>query len=369
MNRLSFSGKSSMLTRVMTGVVLSAVLLPCIVFGNWSYFILLAFLSIVGIWESLKAPGSNRYGPVTMFTVYVFVLSFIFWNFIKQYLNTQAFFIDGNFFLTEIFVSIIGIILYALCLFLIAIFSSKVTLNDVTYLFTMGIVFALGFQGMFFIRYFPNSPGLANFSANSLVSYETLVTTSYGSSVQLGLYFREWYSYYGYNQSLNSCLLLVFVFMGTWLSDVGAYFVGVFFGKHRMNPRISPHKTWEGFFGGMLFSVACSLGFAAICEYCFHSPLVPGLIQFSHSEVLEAIGVMEGTAWPFLVLLSVLMPIVGNIGGFLYSLVKRQYGIKDYGKIFPGHGGVIDRFDSIMINSISTSIIVLLTANGWVMTI
>ena len=59
------------------------------------------------------------------------------------------------------------------------------------------------------------------------------------------------------------------------------------------------------------------------------------------------------------------MPTVGALGGLIFSLIKRTYGIKDFGKIFPGHGGVIDRFDSVLISSIAMAIIIQLTASGW----
>jgi phosphatidate cytidylyltransferase len=75
--------------------------------------------------------------------------------------------------------------------------------------------------------------------------------------------------------------------------------------------------------------------------------------------------VLNGQASVLLVLVSLMIPVVGNVGGFLFSLIKRQYGIKDFGKVFPGHGGVIDRFDSVLINSIVLSIVLLVTAYGW----
>ena len=76
-------------------------------------------------------------------------------------------------------------------------------------------------------------------------------------------------------------------------------------------------------------------------------------------------GIFNGQAWPLLVIVIVLLPFVGNVGGFLFSLIKRQYGIKDFGKIFPGHGGVIDRFDSILTNCIAISALISITAYGW----
>ncbi len=349
-----------MWTRILTGFILLGIMIPCTALGNWAFFVMIALFAVIGISEILRAPGPTRYNFIVKLVVYLFVLSFIFWTFVKSWIgNPNPFNGTDGFYLSDIFVSILGIILYALCLFLIAIITPKVQLSDVTYLFTVGIIFALGFQGMLFLRLFPNSMGIVKNGSTALIPSWN------DSSITINHYFFEYYKHFNLNQSLNSCLLFIFMIIGTWGSDVGAYFVGMLFGRHRMNPRISPHKTWEGFFGGMFFSILASLGFAAICEYCFHSPLVPGLVQFEHSDLLASIGVFNGSAWPFISFLAFLMPIVGNIGGFLFSLVKRQFGIKDFGFIFPGHGGIIDRFDSVMTNSIVMSIIILLTANGW----
>jgi phosphatidate cytidylyltransferase len=358
-NRLNNSSRHSMGTRILTGIVLMAVLIPCTIFGNWAFFVMMTVLALFGIHEIVSAPGSNRYDIVVRGVVFLFILSFIYWVYIKNWIGQRTVFNGYSFFLTDIFVSISGIVLYALTLFLIAIITPKIQLSDVTYLFTIGLLFALGIQGMFFLRYFPNSAGFLRNSSQTIIPFWS--TTPIFPSA----YLKDFYAYKGINQTFASSLLFFYMLIGTWASDVGAYFVGVFFGKHRMNPRISPHKTWEGFFGGLVFSMAASLGFAAVMEYGFGLPLVPGLIQFRDSEFLLFRGVMAGHSFPFLILLSFAMPIIGNMGGFLYSLVKRQYGIKDFGKLFPGHGGVIDRFDSVMINSIVMSIIVLMTSNGW----
>lgn len=113
--------------------------------------------------------------------------------------------------------------------------------------------------------------------------------------------------------------LSIFVFI--WLSDTGAYCVGSLIGKHRLFERISPKKSWEGSIGGGIFSIASSLGFA----YFF--PFMPG--------------------WQW-VGLAIVVVIFGTWGDLTESLMKRQLGIKDSGNILPGHGGMLDRFDSAL---------------------
>ena len=113
--------------------------------------------------------------------------------------------------------------------------------------------------------------------------------------------------------------LSIFVFI--WLSDTGVYCVGSLIGKHRLFERISPKKSWEGSIGGGIFSIASSLGFAHFFPF------------------------MPGWQW---VGLAIVVVIFGTWGDLTESLMKRQLGIKDSGNILPGHGGMLDRFDSAL---------------------
>ncbi len=363
-NKLTSSSKSAMTTRILTGLLLIVVLVPCLVLGGWFFFVLFALFAVIGVHEILNAPGINRYHWSVKLVVYVFVLSFIFWVFIKNWMLYDITpFSSSAFYLNDIFVSITGIVIYGFLLMMFAVFSAKFTFSDATYLFTVGVLYSLGFLSMYFLRYFPNSPGICT----NYPDFGSLTVNPSWSSVEIRLdqFFTSYYESHGLTQAYNSSLIFFFVLIGTWGADVGAYFFGTFFGKHRMNPRISPNKTWEGFLGGALVSIGLSLGFAAICEYCFDSPLVPGLIQFQMSEVLQELGLLGGSSWVFLVLIAFLMPIIGNVGGFTFSLIKRQFGVKDFGRLFPGHGGVIDRFDSIMTNSIMCMLLLLFTSHAW----
>ncbi len=111
-----------------------------------------------------------------------------------------------------------------------------------------------------------------------------------------------------------------------WMSDTGAYFVGTFFGKHKMAPVISPKKSWEGFFGGWVVSIGSSALYAVICNAFLSTDVSP---------------------LTFAIVALVLAPL-SVCGDLFASVIKRQSGIKDYGNIMPGHGGVMDRFDSVV---------------------
>lgn len=125
----------------------------------------------------------------------------------------------------------------------------------------------------------------------------------------------------------HGAIIYLLVFIAPWVTDTFAYFCGRLFGRHKLIPSVSPKKTVEGSIGGTVF---CILGCVL---YRF-------ILQWMGNEGLPQI-------WIFAVL-GFIVSIVSQIGDLMFSLIKRRYGIKDYGIIFPGHGGVLDRFDSVI---------------------
>ena len=117
-------------------------------------------------------------------------------------------------------------------------------------------------------------------------------------------------------------LLVLYLFVAIWGSDSGAYFVGRFLGKHKLCPRVSPKKTIEGSIGGII--TTCVLLLLLDAYFGMLSPLTA-----------IAIGVA--------------ISVIGQVGDLSESLIKRYYGVKDSGNLIPGHGGILDRFDSIML--------------------
>ncbi len=117
-------------------------------------------------------------------------------------------------------------------------------------------------------------------------------------------------------------------FIGAWVTDTFAYFCGFLFGKHKLIPDVSPKKTIEGSVGGTLFCILAMLGYGWI-------------VQSISGGTVSANYVVLGISGLFI-------SIVSQVGDLLMSAIKRTFGIKDYGKLFPGHGGVLDRFDSVM---------------------
>lgn len=119
-------------------------------------------------------------------------------------------------------------------------------------------------------------------------------------------------------------LLLVIMVLVVAAADIGAYFTGTAFGRHKMAPAVSPKKTWEGFWGGV---AACTL-LAVVLRL-----LAPD--QYVHIGILSLAAVAIAAA------------LASVVGDFTVSMVKRESGVKDSGKLLPGHGGVLDRLDSL----------------------
>ena len=133
-------------------------------------------------------------------------------------------------------------------------------------------------------------------------------------------------------------LLLAIPFIMAFFSDTGAYFVGVLFGKHKMAPVISPKKSWEGFAGGIVVAILGMLLFGVALQH-FCGMHVNYLLAFVY---------------------GLLGALAGVFGDLCMSVIKRQVGIKDYGNLIPGHGGILDRFDSVLITAPLTEVLLLI---------
>lgn len=125
----------------------------------------------------------------------------------------------------------------------------------------------------------------------------------------------------------NGLALLGYVFVVVWSTDIGAYMIGRKIGRHKLWPVISPNKTWEGSIG----AVICALIFSAI-----------------YMAILSHYGIGFNVSELTMIILAFFLSIVGQMGDLVESAYKRFYGVKDSGKILPGHGGILDRFDSML---------------------
>ncbi|MDR3626724.1 MAG: phosphatidate cytidylyltransferase [Ignavibacteriaceae bacterium] len=117
-------------------------------------------------------------------------------------------------------------------------------------------------------------------------------------------------------------LLIISIFIGIWVCDSAAFFGGTALGKHKLFPRVSPNKSWEGAVFGFLFAIISMI------------LLKPVLLNF--------------LSWTNIIVIGIIIGSVGQIGDLIESLIKRDAGVKDSSNLIPGHGGIFDRFDSIL---------------------
>ena len=163
------------------------------------------------------------------------------------------------------------------------------------------------------------------------ISFKMIAETFFGAVV-IPLFFS---SIIGIMKLPDAKLMILIPFIAAWMTDTGAYFTGVFFGKHKLAPEISPKKTVEGAIGGIIVCTVSFLIYGVVIEHFFNADI---------NYLMLAVSGL------------VLSPIA-QIGDLSLSLIKREYNVKDYGVIFPGHGGILDRFDSVLFTAPATLII------------
>ena len=133
-------------------------------------------------------------------------------------------------------------------------------------------------------------------------------------------------------------VLVCIPFILAFMSDIGAYFIGVFFGKHKLCPRISPKKSVEGLIGGVIVGTLSMVVYGVIIQSCFGIS-----VRYMPLVVCGIIGCLASA-----------------FGDLCLSVIKRQTGIKDYGNLIPGHGGVLDRLDSVIVAAPLTEALLLM---------
>lgn len=199
--------------------------------------------------------------------------------------------------------------------FMLKIFHNPVawnTINEKISLITFAVVLIAAF--VIFLTWLRNHKTIRYEQIFFALAVMLLVPQAMSSMVRIDRY-----------SAGNGLFLLIMGLCGAWIADTGAYFTGVAFGKHKLCPEISPKKTIEGFIGGIV---------------------ITGIVYAAAFSIYSGEFVVTNAVLTFV--LGVVCAVIGTIGDLSASMVKRQIGFKDYGKIMPGHGGLMDRFDSVL---------------------
>jgi len=319
-NQISESTKASMKTRIIAGLTALAICLPFFILGDWFLFAFSAFILIVAMTEIINVVKKD-YSLLLYIVTFVVGALMTYWPVIISLINYKngastdwSDLIHFYDYFQSIEISVPAIFIGASLLFLTVVLHDSFTVRDACFLIAMVIIITVGLQSIIYCRMLPS------------IIYEKA---------------NPGQPFWNYPHNIESWTLLVYVCIAAFMTDTGAYFTGVLFGKTKINERISPKKTYGGFVGGLVISALCSGGFAFIMSAVGKSVL-PGLLDTAH--------------WWNIIILSVLMPIFATLGDFVFSAIKRSYDIKDYGKIIPGHGGILDRLDSMIFTFLTAGV-------------
>lgn len=271
------------LVRTASGAVLLGIVLAAIFSGVWGYGALLLFITVVGVWEFYglaRAKGSEPQRCMGMLmSIVLFFAGFVPSLYIYNVIDKSELLVDG-------------LLLLMLCAILLVLtFVIEVFRNRKTPIYNI----ATTIMGTLYV---------ALPMATLMIIPAILNEVIYCSDTWIPWVFLFY-------------LLLV------WGNDVFAYLVGVTMGKHRMCERLSPKKSWEGFAGGIVGSIAVGAIAAAVLGGSY--------------------GVWIG--------LAVVVALASVVGDLIESMFKRDAGVKDSGSIMPGHGGILDRFDALIISA------------------
>lgn len=318
-----------MLRRTVTAFVLMAIGLPAIIYGGVFYYLLMGAFLVGGVWEYVLLFCSVKFEPE-----------------INSIIRSMVFIIIARI-LAQIFSPQYGMVI--LLVTILVVLGYRFTSHFIEYErsrdltsakiepqfhVTIGSVAFIISARMFFPQY-----AIPVFAATilialtyHLIAYERgrdQATLDFSVTVA-GIVYIGWIGSYllDLRNLPDGVWWFMFILPLVWAADTGAYSIGAVYGKHKMSPRLSPKKSWEGYFAGVFTSVLIGAFFSYAFSSLGPQPL-HGLINPPKGAML---GLVIGTLAP-----------LGDLGE---SMFKRQGGLKDSSNIFPGHGGFLDRIDS-----------------------
>ena len=255
-------------TRIIVSIVAIPLILIACIYGEIPFLVFVLGIALISFWEfSQMVKNKNAYVNILIGAVAVILIT------------TNVYFHFVEFFIL--------VTLFSVVLLLIELFRNKesATLNT-----------AVTFLGVFYIGLFSSTILLIreNFAHSDLL-----------------------YAEGGY--------LIISIMVSIWICDSAAFFIGTAFGKHKLFPRVSPNKSWEGAIAGFIFAIISMI--------------------VARATVIDLLTLNDAIA------IGVIVGLIGQMGDLVESLIKRDTGVKDSSAIIPGHGGIFDRFDSLLLTA------------------
>lgn len=263
--------------RALSGIVMFVVLLGAILTSQWSFVALMGVIAIGGMWEFYRMAEQAGYSPMKLLGAFM------------------------------------GIVVFCINLAVMLFFSRQSDSTGSTLIIAaLGVLVLLVPLMCICELYRKSATPIANIASSIMGAIYVALPMSLLLVIPMLLGNGEW----------NPWIVLFYIFI-IWANDVFAYLFGITLGRHRLFERISPKKSWEGFFGGLAGAVA--MGYVA-------------------AVILDA----NTVAWMGLALVAALSGVFGDL---VESLMKRSVNVKDSGNIIPGHGGWLDRFDALILSA------------------
>jgi phosphatidate cytidylyltransferase len=310
--------------RIITGIIFFAVLVPLLVVDALlpAFQVVCGFLTIVGAWEMLRLYGREKKYPIAvqviviLSTILVFLSGLTIWEPFKAEIALDP---DApnimQYLVFDTKISFALLILAVVMQLSLLVFNKDFDAKDIGKTIATAFYVGLGMAALLTLR-------------------------------MIGIRF------------------IVYLFMITWITDVFAFFFGMLFGKNKMIERISPKKTWEGAIGGTIVATITASLFAFLYGQLFAGDVLnpKGLNTIFDIFIVDSTKANPILTFVLIFIVTLLTSIAGQLGDLIASRLKRTYDVKDYSNIFPGHGGVLDRFDSSIFASMVLLILFLIVA-------
>lgn len=277
--------------RIISGAIGICLFITVLFFRDTPLFnLVISLLSVLALWEIFAATGYIK-NKLLLILCEIFAAIVPFFR--GPYFNLS---------------SRTACLLFILCLFALMLFDhNKIRLEQVGLCFMMSVIIPFAFSTLVYLRDMYKEVGRHNL------------------------------------QYMDGLFFIILATAGAWVPDIGAYFIGRVLGRHKLAPNISPKKTVEGAVGGLLCNVVFFILYGLLYQAVVRGQILRWLDLEDHYYPTAHVSILA------LALISIACTAASILGDLSASFIKRSCNIKDFGNILPGHGGVLDRFDSFLL--------------------